>query len=178
MDQTNNDYMAQEEAEFQEENIESMQSPIICEHCGLPKYMQYAEENVFRGGNKVEIETENVEEEEQKQVLRGPNGEPLLNDILTGGDYTNQQEGYNDNNYVEPAEEQIKIPDPVITPIQPPVQPQVQPPVQPQVQPPVQPQASSTTSTTSSSTKSTTSGATTSKTSNATSISTPHATPN
>ena len=140
MDQTNNDYMAQEEAEFQEENIESMQSPIICEHCGLPKYMQYAEENVFRGGNKVEIETENVEEEEQKQVLRGPNGEPLLNDILTGGDYTNQQEGYNDNNYVEPAEEQIKIPDPVITPIQPPVQPQVQPPVQPQVQPPVQPQ--------------------------------------
>ena len=127
-----------ESNEFQEENVE--ENVQICEHCGLPKYDSNTTENVFRAqpqgegeaqeeGQEVEVEGEAGEE--QKEVLKGPNGMPLLGDIISGGNLTNEQNNYYNNNAnIKPVE-----PIPVQTP-QIPVNPPNQPPV---VQPTVPP---------------------------------------
>ena len=145
--------LAQGEAEeFQEENIVSNQP--ICDNCHLPIDATYNNENVFRGGKQGEEEVvvEAEQTEENKEVLRGPNGMPLLGEILSGGDYANN----NNNNINVPPMEQIPIQEPSIPinqpvppvekpivqpqiPVQPMPQPPVQVPVQPMPQPPVQP---------------------------------------
>ena len=98
----------QGEAEvFQEEAVNPNQ--IICEKCGLPKDTTPEKtENVFRG----------------KEVLKGPNGMPLLGDLLSGNNLTN-------NNTVN-------VP---VAPIQPPkpIQPQVQKPIIPPPKGPLNP---------------------------------------
>ena len=124
-----------EAEEFQEENIES--NIPICEKCGLPKDVSNTTENVFRAapeGETQEEEQEVVVEaeagEEQKEVLKGPNGMPLLGEIISGGNLTDQNNYYNNT----ANRTQVQVPTvPVNQPNQPPV---VQPPV---VQPPVIP---------------------------------------
>ena len=121
--------------EFQEENIESNLQ--ICEICGLPKVASNTTENVFRAAPEGETQEEKEEVvveaeagEEQKEVLKGPNGMPLLGEIISGGNLPGQNNYYNNtaNNT------QVQVPTvPVNQPNQPPV---VQPPV---VQPPVIP---------------------------------------
>ena len=144
-----------ESNEFQEENVE--ENVQICEHCGLPKYDSNTTENVFRAqpqgegeaqeeGQEVEVEGEAGEE--QKEVLKGPNGMPLLGDIISGGNLTNEQNNYYNNNAnIKPVEPiPVQTPQiPVNPPNQPPVvQPTVPPKEQKQIQPviptvPVQP---------------------------------------
>ena len=69
--------------------------------------------------------------EETKEVLRGPNGMPLLGEILSGGEYNNY-------NTEVPPTEQIPVQEPSI-PINQPVPPIEKPIVQPPVQVPSQP---------------------------------------
>ena len=82
----------------------------ICQNCGRQSQIMY--QNIaFRGKNtsnkkqeeeQTEIQAEG-QEEEQKDVLRGPVGKPLLSDILSGGEYLQEeqvnQENYNQNEY-------------------------------------------------------------------------------
>ena len=80
-----------EAGDYQEEYVESNEP--ICENCGLPKCTSYQGENVFRGGQQGEEVQEEEQQEvvvegeeaEKKEVLKGPNGMPLLGEILTGG---------------------------------------------------------------------------------------------
>ncbi len=135
-----------EAEEFQEENISSNQP--ICENCHLPIDITNNTENVFRGGKQgeEEVAVEAEQTEETKEVLRGPNGMPLLGEILSGGEYNNY-------NTEVPPTEQIPVQEPSIPinqpvppiekpivqpPVQVPSQPVPQPPVQPMPQPPVQ----------------------------------------
>ena len=77
----------------------------ICQNCGRQSQIMY--QNIaFRGKNtsnktqeeeQTEIQAEG-QEEEQKDVLRGPDGKPLLSDILSGGDYLNNEQINQENN--------------------------------------------------------------------------------
>ena len=124
-----------EDEEFQEENIESNMP--ICEKCGLPKDISNTTENVFRAApegeikeEEQEVEVEGEAGEEQKEVLKGPNGMPLLGEIISGGNLTDQNNYYNNTG----NNTQIQIPVPSVQ-VNPPNQPpMVQPPI---VQPPV-----------------------------------------
>ena len=144
MEQQNALYADQgENEEFYEENIESTYP--ICERCGLPKAQVYTTENVFRGGQNGENQEEEVvvegeTAEENKEVLRGPNGMPLLGEILSGGNLAQEQNNYNNNipqNIPVPAK--IPVQTPVVPVAQPVVQPQTQNIVTPPQQKPIQP---------------------------------------
>jgi len=90
--------MEQENVEYAEEEM-----PNVCEYCGKLK-REFETQTVLRGKNasneqkeeypKEEVkeeantlEMEAPKEEEGKQVLRGPDGKPLLTEILTGQNY-------------------------------------------------------------------------------------------
>ena len=111
---------------FQEEKIES--NVPICERCGLPKYASNTAQNVFRAKpqgetqeEQQEVVVEGEEAEEQKEVLRGPNGMPLLGEIISGGNLPDQNNYYNHN-----TNGPIQTPTvPINPPSQPPI---VQPP--------------------------------------------------
>ena len=131
-----------EPEEYQEEYVES--NEVICGHCGLPKCTSYQDENVFRGakqGEEVQEEEQQEvvvegEEAEGKEVLKGPNGMPLLGDILSGGNLTNDENNYNNNMNVQPEKPVNQIPVQIPTiPVNP---PQVQPPVPQQIPQPVE----------------------------------------
>ena len=119
-----------DKGEFKEENIES--NPPICEICHLPKYNINKNENVFRGGkkSKEEIIIEGESTEEKKEVLRGPNGMPLLGEILTGSNLYNDDNN-NDTNF--PQVEKIPVSTPTV-PINQPVPSITKTEAQPQVQ--------------------------------------------
>ena len=101
----------QQSCEFQEEKVCPKQIvPVICRHCGKYKLPSNTFQNnrvVLRAGkkdaNEAEKGEENIEnqneaeleaqpEGEQQEVLRGPDGKPLLSDILAGGDYYGGEE--------------------------------------------------------------------------------------
>ena len=107
-------------------------NPEICEKCHLSKLPKYTTENVFRGRKKdeeeEEIKIEGEATEEKKEVLRGPNGMPLLGDIISGKNIANNN---NTNPPVQPKEniqkQTMPIPQP---PVQVPQQNPIQPPQQ------------------------------------------------
>ena len=110
----------------QESNSEFKEE--ICEKCGLPKSVnETVQENVFRGENK-EIKVEAESTEEKKEVLRGPNGMPLLGDILSGNNNIAQQNQQNINPQQPPS----------TLPVNPIPQPKVQPPKPAVIIPPKQ----------------------------------------
>ena len=123
----------------------------ICEKCHLPKRPKNTTENVFRA-RKEEKEEEKIEEkeeikvegetsgtEEKKEVLRGPNGMPLLGDLISGKNLTNNNNinNINPNIPVQPIE---KTQNQSVPLTQPPNQIPPQRPMQPpqQIKPPVQ----------------------------------------
>ena len=110
----------QKSCEFQEEKVCPKQIvPVICRHCGKYKLPSNTFQNnrvVLRGGkkgaNEAEKGEENVEnqneveivgqpEGEQQEVLRGPDGKPLLSDILAGGDYYGEGEVQQEQQYTD-----------------------------------------------------------------------------
>ena len=104
-------------------------------------------ENIFRGRNQrlEEVILKGEATEEKKEVLRGPNGMPLLGDIISGGNFS---EDYNNTNINVPPVEKIPVSVPTIPianqsikkPIQPIPQPPSQIPVYIQPQRPIIPQ--------------------------------------
>ena len=110
-----------EAEEFQEENIES--NLPICEKCGLPKRPTNEKENIFRGKKQEEEIKVEEQTEDKKEVLRGPNGMPLLGDILSGNNMTNQPNNYNNQVNVPPVEKNQMQPQPVPPMVKPVIQP-------------------------------------------------------
>ena len=124
----------------------------ICEKCHLPKRPKNTTENVFRA-RKEEKEEEKIEEkeeikvegetlgtEEKKEVLRGPNGMPLLGDLISGKNLTNNDNINNNISANIPAQPIEKTQNQPVPITQPPNQIPPQRPMQPpqQIKPPVQ----------------------------------------
>ncbi len=128
-----------ESSQFKEEVVESNQQ--ICEKCGLPKRPTNEKENIFRGKKQEEEIKVEEQTEDKKEVLRGPNGMPLLGDILSGNNMTNQPNNYNNKVNVPPVEKNQMQPQPVPPMIKPVIQPkpQVQAPIPKQIQPVIKP---------------------------------------
>ena len=71
------------------------------------------EEGEVKDEGKVEVQMEEqpeVEEGKAKEILRGPDGKPLLNDILTGGDFLDQGQQEQPPTIEENTNQQDNIP--------------------------------------------------------------------
>ena len=66
----------------------------ICPHCTNCSKNKMMTPNIVLRGKTVEGQAE----DEQKEVLRGPDGKPLLSDILSGGDYLEGDQVNQDQN--------------------------------------------------------------------------------
>ena len=105
--------------EFQEEICDDQN---ICPKCGgyrIQQGMTQNYQNVFRAGKnagdenteqinaEVEVEAQQQAEGNEQEVLRGPDGKPLLNDLLTGGEVYIGEPQYPEGEYQPEGEGEI-----------------------------------------------------------------------